>query len=224
MGIKSISKVTFPALLLVLLLLPVSQASAFSLNDISSTASDTVSSAQNAAKASALLTDAHNVYSGFSSMTEKMVDAKVTTMSLITPEKEKGLQSELDGFNAESGFNRIVKLTSFSKLMDSELNNINLKSKLTKVVTDSASREKAVSVLGDLKGAYSSGDSSVSKAKSLYKSINKFTKSPASEGISKLALSKLGEYSKKILPYIIEKGPESLKSISSLIKTYSAVL
>ncbi len=210
--------------LFTILILPLSQASAFSLDDLSNAADSATDAAQGAAKASDLLTSAQNVYSGFSSMTENMVDAQVSTMSLINPSQEEGLLSEVNGFNSESGFNRIMKLTGFSELMDSELGNLDLTSRLAEIVTDSAGRDKALSIFSKLKNAYSSGESSVENAGTLYNSIRDFLASPSSEGISELAMSKLTDYSDNILPFIIEKGPERLKSISSLINTYSSIL
>lgn len=201
-----------------------SKASAFSLDDLSSAVTETTKAAKGAAKASELLTDAKGVYTGFSSMTEKAVNAQVNTMSLISPEKKSGLMSELIGFNSESGFSKLVKLTGFSEMLDGELEKLDLMSGLTNAVTESSGREKAVSILGDLKSSYSSGKDSVEKSKSLYASINEFLESPSSDGISGMAMTKLKDYSDQILPYIIENGPERLKSIKSLINTFSSVL
>jgi hypothetical protein len=224
MIIKKYIKTIIPLFLFSLVIFSATGASAFNLNDLSSAVDSTTKAAKGATQATDLLNDAQSVYSGFSTMTEKTVDAQVTTMSLIKPEKQSGLMSELNGFNSESGFSKVVKLTSFSQLMDSELDKIDLASGLTKVVTEPEGRKKAMSVLTDLKSAYSSGKGSVSKAKSLYSSITEFTSSPSAEGVSGTVISKLKDYSGKILPYIIEKGPERLEAISGLIKTFSSVL
>lgn len=129
--------ISFLALACLLIQSPAAQA--FSLNDLSSTAE----TAKSAAEGTNLLSRAKNVYGGFSDSTGNLVDAQTATMSLLNPGASSGLASELGSINSESGFSKLVKMVAFSESMDSTTTDPSLTSKLTKVITDPASFDKA---------------------------------------------------------------------------------
>lgn len=195
-------------------------AQAFSLDDLSSSAE----TAKSAAEGASLLDRAKNVYSGFSDSTENLVDAQTTTMSLINPGSASGLSSKLGSIESESGITRLMKMVAFSESMDSTTADSSLSSKLTKIITDPSSFSKAKKVYNHASTAYTSGNNSVSEAKTLYKEIKDFIASPSSKGLSESLLSGLGNYSDQILPFIIENGPERVKTAANIANAFKGFL
>ncbi len=195
-------------------------AQAFSLNDLSSSAE----TAKSAAEGASLLDRAKNVYTGFYDSTENLVDAQTTTMSLLNPDEGAALTSKLGDINSGSTFTRLTKLVGFSESMDGGTTDSSLTSKLTKIITTPGSIEKAQKVYGHASTAYTSGNSSVGEAKTLYTEIKNFIASPSAKGLSESLLSGLGEYSDKILPFIIEHGPERVKSAAQIAEAFKGFL
>ncbi|TIH19331.1 hypothetical protein D0S45_03890 [Marinifilum sp. JC120] len=195
-------------------------AQAFSLNDLSSSAE----TAKSAAEGASLLDRAKNVYTGFYDSTENLVDAQTTTMSLLNPDEGAALTSKLGDINSGSTFTRLTKLVGFSESMDGGTTDSSLTSKLTKIITTPGSFEKAQKVYGHASTAYTSGNSSVGEAKTLYTEIKNFIASPSAKGLSESLLSGLGEYSDKILPFIIENGPERVKSAAQIAEAFKGFL
>lgn len=195
-------------------------AQAFSLNDLSSSAE----TAKNAAEGASLLDRAKNVYTGFYDSTENLVDAQTTTMSLLNPDEGTALTSKLGNIDSGSTFSRLAKLVGFSESMDAGTTDSSLTSKLTKIITTPGSLEKAQKVYGHASTAYTSGNNSVGEAKTLYTEIKDFIASPSSKGISETLLSGLGSYSDKILPFIIEHGPERVKAAAQIADTFKGFL
>lgn len=195
-------------------------AGAFSLNDLSSSAE----TAKSAAEGTSLLSRAKNVYSGFSDSTENLVDAQTGVMGLINPGSSSTLTSKLGSIESESGFSRLFKMVAFSESMDSATTDSSLSSKLGEIITDPSSFTKAKEVYDHASTAYTSGSSSVDEAKTLYQEIKDFIASPSSKGLSEGLLSGLGDYSDKILPYIIENGPERLKSAAQIAEVFKGFI
>ncbi|WP_027721249.1 hypothetical protein [Maridesulfovibrio zosterae] len=202
------------------ILIQLTPAQAFSFNDLTSSAE----TAKSAAEGTTLLTRAKNVYTGFSDSTENLVDAQTATMSLISPGESSSVAGKLDSINSESGFSKLFKMVAFSESMDSATTDSTLTSKLTKIITDPNSIDKAKKVYNHASTAYTSGNNSVSEAKTLYTEIKDFIASPSSKGISETLLSGLGNYSDKILPFIIEHGPERVKSAAQIAETFKGFL
>ncbi|WP_432735228.1 hypothetical protein [Maridesulfovibrio sp. FT414] len=202
------------------LLMQLTPAHAFSLSDLSSSAE----TAQSAAEGTSLLSRAKNVYSGFSDSTENLVDAQTATMSLLSPSSASGLTSELGSIESESGFTRLVKMVAFSESMDSATTDSSLSSKLTDIITDPSSFDKARKVYDHASTAYTSGNESVTEAKTLYKEIKEFVASPSSKGLSSSLLSGLSDYSDKILPFIIENAPARVKTAASIAESFKGFL
>lgn len=202
------------------MLVSISTSHAFGLNDLSSSAE----TAKSAAEGTSLLNRAKNVYNGFYDSTDNLVDAQTATMSLINPADASGLSSKLDAVNSESGISRLFKMVAFSESMDSATTDPSLKSRLTKIITDPASFDKAKKVYNHASTAYTSGNSSVSEAKTLYQEIKDFIASPSSKGLSESLLSGLGEYSDQILPFIIENGPERVKTAAQIADAFKGFL
>ncbi|HAS89496.1 MAG TPA: hypothetical protein DCS48_09360 [Desulfovibrio sp.] len=193
---------------------------AFSLNDLSSSAE----SAKSAAEGASMLDRAKNVYTGFYASTENLVDAQTMTMSLINPSEGSALTSKLGDINSGSTFSRLTKLVGFSETMDSGTTDSSLTSKLTKIITTPGSFEKAKKVYDHASTAYTSGNNSVSEAKTLYKEIKAFIASPSAKGLSETLLSGLGDYSDKILPFIIEHGPARVKTAAHIADAFKGFL
>ena len=212
--------VMFSMLTVSFLLMTANSSHAFSLSDLSSSAE----TAQSAAEGASLLDRAKNVYTGFSDSTENLVDAQTTTMSLLSPGSASGLASELGSIESESGITRLVKMVAFSESMDSGTTDSSLTSKLSKIITDPTSFEKAQKVYNHASTAYTSGNSSVTEAKTLYKEIKEFIASPSSKGLSETLLSGLGNYSDKILPFIIENGPARVKTAAQIAEAFKGFL
>lgn len=202
------------------MLLQKNPAHAFGLSDLSSSAE----TAKSTAEGTSLLSRAKNVYSGFYDSTENLVDAQSTTMSLLNPGETSGLTSKLGAINSESGVSKLFKMVAFSESMDSATTDSSLTSKLTKIITDPTSFDKAKKVYNHASTAYTSGNSSVSEAKTLYSEIKNFIASPSSKGLSESLLSGLGEYSDQILPFIIEHGPERVKTAAQIADAFKGFL
>ncbi|WP_319780867.1 hypothetical protein [Maridesulfovibrio sp.] len=216
----SSQKIVFSLLIAACILFQVPAASAFSLNDLSSSAE----TAKSAAEGASLLDRAKNVYSGFYDSTENLVDAQTVTMSLLNPDEGAALTSKLGDINSGSTFTRLVNLVGLSESMDAETTSASLTSKLTKIITTPDSFGKAKKVYDHASTAYTSGNNSVSEAKTLYTEIKDFIASPSSKGISDTLLSGLGNYSDKILPFIIENGPERVKAAAQIAEAFKGFL
>ncbi|NDV21264.1 hypothetical protein [Desulfovibrio sp. JC022] len=208
------------SLLAVCMLFQTPAAQAFSLNDLSSSAE----TAKSAAEGASLLDRAKNVYNGFYDSTENLVDAQTATMSLLNPDEGAALTSKLGDIGSGSAMTRLAKLVGFSESMDSGTTDSSLTSKLTKIITTPGSIEKAQKVYGHASTAYTSGNDSVSEAKTLYTEIKNFIASPSAKGLSETLLSGLGSYSDKILPFIIEHGPERVKTAAQIADTFKGFL
>ncbi|NDV25322.1 hypothetical protein [Desulfovibrio sp. JC010] len=195
-------------------------ASAFGLKDLSS-AADT---AKGAAEGASLLDRAKSVYTGFYDSTDNLIDAQTTVMSLIDPEEGASLISKFGNMDSGSGLSTLSKMVGFSESMDAATTSPSLTSKLTKIITTPGSMEKAKKVYDHASTAYTSGNSSVSEAKTLYTEIKNFIASPSAKGLSESLLSGLGEYSDKILPFIIENGPERVQSAAKIAEMFKGFL
>ncbi|MFW5501234.1 MULTISPECIES: hypothetical protein [unclassified Maridesulfovibrio] len=212
--------ITVSLLTVACMLFQASAVLAFSLNDLSSSAE----TAKSAAEGASLLDRAKSVYTGFYDSTENLVDAQTVTMSLLNPEEGAALTSQLGDINSGSTFTRLAKLVGFSESMDAGTTDSSLTSKLTKIITTPGNFDKAKQVYDHASTAYTSGNSSVSEAKTLYTEIKDFIASPSSKGISETLLSGLGEYSDKILPFIIENGPERVKTAAQIADAFKGFL
>ncbi len=202
------------------LLFQIPTAQAFSLNDLSSTAE----TAKSAAEGASLLDRAKNVYTGFYDSTENLVDAQTLTMSLINPDEGASLLSQAGDINSGSTMTRLAKMVAFSESMDAETTSPSLTSRLTKIITTPGNIEKAQKVYGHASTAYTSGNNSVTEAKTLYTEIKNFIASPSASGLSESLLSGLGNYSDKILPFIIENGPARVKSAAQIAQAFKGFL
>ncbi len=208
------------SLLTACLILQAPAAWAFSLNDLSSSAE----TAKSAADGASLLDRAKTVYNGFYDSTENLVDAQTATMSLLNPDEGAALISKLGDIDSGSTYTRLAKLVGFSESMDSATTDSTLTSKLTKIITTPGSFEKAKEVYNHASTAYTSGNNSVNEAKTLYTEIKNFIASPSSKGLSETLLSGLGEYSDKILPFIIENGPERVKAAAQIAQAFKGFI
>ena len=202
------------------LLFQIPTAQAFSLNDLSSTAE----TAKSAAEGASLLDRAKNVYTGFYDSTENLVDAQTLTMSLINPDEGASLLSQAGDIISVSTMTRQAKTVAFSESMDAETTSPSLTSRLTKIITTPGNIEKAQKVYGHASTAYTSGNNSVTEAKTLYTEIKNFIASPSASGLSESLLSGLGNYSDKILPFIIENGPARVKSAAQIAQAFKGFL
>lgn len=203
-----------------LLLVQQSTATAFSISDLSSTAE----SAKSATEGASLLNRAKNVYTGFSDSTESLVNAQTATMDLINPTKSAGYIDQLGSYNSATGIDKLMQMTSFSQSINSEMDGMNLTSKLSKILTDSTSLDKAKSIYTDATNSYTVGNKSVTEAKTLYSEIKKFVAAPSSQSLGGSLLSNLSDYSDEILPYIIENGPEQVKTAAKLAEAFKGFL
>ncbi|MBI9109829.1 hypothetical protein [Maridesulfovibrio ferrireducens] len=209
------------------LLIQISTAKAFSMNDLSSTA-ETAKTATDSAKAAAdgasLLDRAKNVYSGFSDSTESLISAQTATMSLINPTQHAGAVEQISSFDSATGLTKLMEMTSYSQSLESEMDGLDLTGRLKQLLTNPASLDKAKSIYTDASGAYSSGKQSVAEAKTLYTEIKQFMAAPSSKNLSSSMLSSLGDYSDKILPFIIDNGPEQVKTAANLANVLKGFL
>ena len=119
-------------------------------------------------------------------------------------------------FDSATGLTKLMEMSTLSKSMGSEMGGMDLTGRLAKIFTDPSSLGKAQSIYTDASGSYSSGNTSVIEAKTLYSEIKNFISSPSSKGLNIGLLEKLGDYSDKILPFIIENGPEQVKTAAKL--------
>ncbi|CCO22379.1 hypothetical protein [Maridesulfovibrio hydrothermalis] len=195
-------------------------AHAFGLSDLSSSAE----TAKSAAEGTSLLSKAKKVYSGFYDSTENLIDAQTATMSLINPTRHANAVAELGSINSESGVSKLFKMVAFSESMDSTTQGMDLTGRLTAILTDPASLEKAKGIYNNASGAYTSGSKSIIEAKTLYQEIKNFIASPSSKGLSESLLSGLGSYSDKILPFIIEHGPARVKTAAGIADAFKGFL
>ncbi|WP_419780762.1 hypothetical protein [Maridesulfovibrio sp.] len=197
-----------------------SAASAFSLNDLSSSAE----TAKSAAEGASLLDRAKSVYDGFYDSTDNLVGAQTTVMSMINPTESNALTSKLADINSGSAFSKLAGLVGFSESLDSATTSPSLTSKLTEIITTPGSIEKAKKVYDHASTAYTTGNNSIGEAKTLYSEIKNFIASPSSKGLSETLLSGLGNYSDKILPFIIENGPERVQSAAKIAEIFKGFL
>ncbi len=206
------------------LLFHISNANAFGLEDLSSSA-DSIKTASDTAQASAdgasLLNRAKNVYNGFAGSTEQLINAQSTTMSLINPTQHV---VGAGAFDSATGLTKLMEMTSLSNSLGSEMGGMDLTGRLTKIFTDPSSLEKAQSIYNNASGAYSSGKTSVMEAKTLYSEIKNFIASPSSKGLNIGLLENLGDYSDKILPFIMEHGPEQVQTAGKLAEVLKGFL
>ncbi len=202
------------------LLVQLSTANAFSLSDLSSTAE----SAKTATDGASLLNRAKNVYSGFSSSTESLISAQTATMDLINPTKSAKYVEQLGSYNSATGIDKLMQMTAFSQSMESEMDGMDLTSKLSKILTDSTSLDKAKSIYTDATNSYTTGNKSVTEAKTLYSEIKKFVAAPSSQSLGGTLLSNLSDYSDNILPFILENGPEQVKTAAKLAEAFKGFL
>ncbi len=202
------------------LLVQLSTAKAFSLSDLSSTAEST----KTATDGASLLNRAKNVYSGFSSSTESLISAQTATMDLINPTKSAKYVEQLGSYNSATGIDKLMQMTAFSQSMESEMDGMDLTSKLSKILTDSTSLDKAKSIYTDATNSYTTGNKSVTEAKTLYSEIKKFVAAPSSQSLGGTLLSNLSDYSDNILPFILENGPEQVKTAAKLAEAFKGFL
>ncbi|WP_291326046.1 hypothetical protein [Desulfovibrio sp. UCD-KL4C] len=203
-----------------LFLFQLSTANAFSLSDLSSTAE----SAKTATDGASLLNKANNVYSGFSSSTESLISAQTATMDLINPTKSAGYVEQLGSYDSATGIDKLMQMTSFSQSMKSEIDGMDLTGRLSKLMTDPTSLDKAKSIYSDATNSYTTGNTSVTEAKTLYSEIKKFIAAPSSQSLGGTLLSNLSDYSDNILPFILENGPEQVKTAGKLAEAFKGFL
>ncbi|SMF02235.1 hypothetical protein [Desulfovibrio gilichinskyi] len=197
-----------------------SAADAFSISDLSSTAE----SAKSATEGATLLNRAKNVYSSFSDSTKSLISAQTATMDLINPTKNAGYVKQLGSYNSATGLDKLMQMTSFSQSMKSEMNGMNLTNKLSQILTDSTSLDKAKSIYTDATNSYTTGNKSVAEAKTLYSEIKKFVAAPSSKSLGGSLLSNLSDYSDDILPFILENGPEQIKTAAKLAEAFKGFI